>query len=147
MTRSPVEEILMMRYNRRRRTGSILPLLAISIVALLGLVAMGVDIGMVAVARTQAQDAADLSALAGARMLNGDTSNSGNLNNINNAIATAQDRADDNRVLTQLLTPAQILIRTGVYNYDSAAAKFSPSYPSTPGSNAWSVMEVTIHRN
>ena len=77
-------------------------------------------------------------------MLNGDTSNSSNLNNINNAIATAQDRADDNKILTQALTSSQIQIRTGVYNYDSSAQQFSASFPSSPGSNAWSVMEVTI---
>jgi uncharacterized membrane protein len=58
----------MMRLHRRQpRTGSILPLIVIGIIALLGMIALAVDIGMVAVARTQAQDIADLSALAGAR--------------------------------------------------------------------------------
>jgi Flp pilus assembly protein TadG len=133
----------MIRTNRRR-SGTILPLVAISLVALVGLVAMAVDIGLLTVARTQAQDAADLAALAGARLLNGDTSNSSNLNNINNAISTAQDRADDNKILTQVLSSSQIQTRTGIYTYDSTAQRFNASFPSSPGTNAWSVMEVTL---
>src|SRR6476660_1916435 len=110
-----------MTRTTRRRTGTILPLVAVSLVALVGLVAMAVDIGLLTVARTQAQNAADLGALAGTRLLNGDASNPTNLNNINNAIAMAQDRADDNKILTQALTSSQIQIRTGIYNYDSTA--------------------------
>ncbi|MGL4550338.1 MAG: pilus assembly protein TadG-related protein, partial [Gemmataceae bacterium] len=51
----------------RRRTGSILPLLALTIVGLLTLVALAIDLGMLAVARTQCQSAADTAALSGAR--------------------------------------------------------------------------------
>src|SRR5262245_5006633 len=108
----------MKRLHRHNpRTGSILPLLAISIIALLGMIALAVDIGMVAVARTQAQDVADLAALAGARMLNGDASNPSNLNNINTAIATATDNADNNKILTVPVTPAMVTNRVGIYTY------------------------------
>lgn len=133
-----------LRHTSRRR-GSILPLLAISIVALMGMIALAVDIGVLTVARTQAQDIADLTALAGARMLNGDASDSSNRNKINTAIATAQNRADDNRILNQTLTSSQVQLRVGTYTYNSAVQRFIASYPSSPGSEAWSVMEVTIN--
>ena len=42
-----------MTRTTRRRNGTILPLVAISLVALVGLVAMAVDIGLVTVARTK----------------------------------------------------------------------------------------------
>src|SRR5947209_8108909 len=57
----------------RKRRGAIIPLVAISLVALLGLVALAIDIGMVAVAKCQAQNAADSGALAGTRTLNQQT--------------------------------------------------------------------------
>ncbi len=53
-----------------QRRGAILPLVALSLIAIMGLVALAIDIGMVAVAKTQAQNAADVSALAGVRTLN-----------------------------------------------------------------------------
>ena len=48
------------------RVGMVLPLLAVSMVALLSFVALAVDVGMLAVARTQCQNAADAAAMAGA---------------------------------------------------------------------------------
>ena len=53
----------------KRSRGAILPLTAIGIVALCGMVALSVDLGMYAVARAQCQDAADAAAVAGARYL------------------------------------------------------------------------------
>src|SRR5438445_623332 len=42
-----------------RRDGAVLPLVTVCLVALLGFVALAIDVGMMAVARTQAQAAAD----------------------------------------------------------------------------------------
>jgi uncharacterized membrane protein len=139
----------MIRHHNRQRRGTILPLLAVCIVALVGMIAMAIDIGMVTVARTQAQNCADLAALAGARMFNGDaTGSKTNQNNILNAIATANARAVDNKVLGQTLNASQVQLRTGTYAYNAAAQKFAPDIGgATPGSNAWSVMEVTISAN
>ena len=66
-----------MRYLRRtvRRRGTILPLLALMMIGLITMVALAMDIGLVAMARNQAQNAADAAALAGVRVLNGDTAN------------------------------------------------------------------------
>ena len=58
-----------------RRTGAVLPLVTVCLVGLLGFVALAIDVGMMAVARTQAQSAADIGSLAGARTLNGSTGN------------------------------------------------------------------------
>jgi hypothetical protein len=62
-----------------RRRGSVLPLVAICIVAMLSLVALAIDIGMIAVARNQCQNAADASAMAGVRTINGN--DDGNVSN------------------------------------------------------------------
>jgi Flp pilus assembly protein TadG len=135
----------MLRHRPAPRSGSILPLLVISLIALMGMIALAVDIGMVAGARTQAQDAADLTALAGARMLNGDTSNSSNLNNINTAVSTALDAADNNKILGKAITAGMVTTKTGIYTYDSTLQRFVASFPGSPGTNAWSVMDVTLN--
>ena len=68
------------RINPCRR-GTILPLLAISLIALLGFVALAIDVGMMAIARTQCQNAADCAALTGARTLSGDQATNDNYAN------------------------------------------------------------------
>src|SRR5438874_127909 len=75
-----------------RRVGSVLPAVVICLVALLGCVALAIDIGMMMVARTQCQTVADAAAMAGARTLNGDVANNNNYSNVGPnvvAIATA----------------------------------------------------------
>ena len=47
-----------------------LPLLAVSVISLFAFVALAVDLGMLAVSRTQCQNSADASALTGCRTLN-----------------------------------------------------------------------------
>src|SRR5688572_21867072 len=59
------------RIRRKARRGTVLPMVVICLVALMGLLALAIDIGMVAVARSQAQNAADAAAMAGARTFNG----------------------------------------------------------------------------
>src|SRR3954469_4654078 len=130
--------------RRARRAGSILPLLVICLIALMGMIALAIDVGMVAVARTQAQDVADLAALAGARMFTGDASNASNLNNVATAVATAKAAADNNAILGRPVTSPMIGTRTGVYTYDAANQRFTASFPNAPGADAWSVMEVTL---
>ena len=57
------------RRSRRDRRGAIVVLTAILMVALLGLVALVVDLGYLMLAQTQLQDAADSAALAGSAVL------------------------------------------------------------------------------
>ena len=57
------------------RTGAVLPLVTVCLVGLMALVAFGIDVGMMAVARSQAQSAADIAAMAGTRTLTGQSGN------------------------------------------------------------------------
>ena len=52
-----------------KREGTILPLIAIAMLALMGMAALAVDIGALALAKAQFQMAADAAAFAGARYL------------------------------------------------------------------------------
>jgi hypothetical protein len=87
--------MMLHKVYRLRRQGTILPLVAISLLALLGLVALAVDIGMIASARAQAQRACDLGALAGSRTYNG---NIPSQNNKANAFTAAQSMTSANKI-------------------------------------------------
>src|SRR5438128_2742982 len=81
-----------MRYQTRqaRRRGMVLPLVAMCCVALLGMVALAIDIGRIAVARNQCQNAADAAAMAGARTISGDSSSNYNISAVpGNAVSAA----------------------------------------------------------
>jgi hypothetical protein len=67
----------------------VLPLVAICTVALIGMVALAIDLGMIAVARTQCQNAADSAAMAGARTINGNSTGNYNLSAVPTAAVTA----------------------------------------------------------
>src|SRR6478735_3950402 len=104
-----------------RREGAVLPLVTICLVGLVGFVALAIDVGMVAVARTQAQSAADVAALAGARTLDGKSVN----NNQANAEAEAVEAATSNSILATRITPAQVTVHeAGVYRYDTGTLRF-----------------------
>src|SRR5262245_46707394 len=66
------------RENKTIRSGAVLPLVAMFIVVLVAMLALAIDIGLLALARCQAQNAADAAAMAGARAINGDTTNNYN---------------------------------------------------------------------
>ncbi len=57
--------------GRPVRRGTVVPLLALTIVALVGFLALAIDLGMLAVAKAQTQQAADLAALTAARTVDG----------------------------------------------------------------------------
>jgi hypothetical protein len=124
-----------------QRAGAVLPLVTICLIALLGFVALAIDVGMMAVARTQAQSAADISALAGVRTLNGSPDN-----NVTGAIAEAKQAADSNSVLGVQITDNQVVIaRAGVYRYDTSAQRFIVDFTNPPGSaDAYGAMQVRI---
>src|SRR3954462_11599590 len=108
--------------HRLHRRGSIVPLVAIALLGLITLIAMAVDIGLLAVAATQAQDLADAAALAGTRQLNGDAT-------INTNLAAAQsvatDAAGDNKILGAAPTGARVTLKNGIYTYASSVQRFS----------------------
>jgi Flp pilus assembly protein TadG len=132
---------MLLRSKSSRRPGSILPLMAVSLIALMGLIALGVDLGMLAVARTQCQNAADLAALAGTRMLNGNSTN----NNLTAAQAFATSCATSNSVLSVPLTSSQITTTTGIYTYNSTSQQFTADFSgSKPANQSWTAMQVQV---
>src|SRR5262249_54062605 len=89
----------------RRRPGTVVCFLAISLVAICALLSLAIDLGMVAIARSQCQNCADAAALAGVRLLNGDASAN---NNKDAAIAKAQEVAKFNIVNNVAVTDADL---------------------------------------
>ncbi len=79
---------------KNSRRGTVLPLVAVSLVGLLGFVALAIDLGIVMVAKTQLQNAADAAAFAAARTLTGGTNP-----NTSQATANGQSVAAANSVL------------------------------------------------
>src|SRR3954465_5683308 len=112
-----------------RRDGAVLPLVTVCLVGLVGFVALAIDVGMVAVARTQAPGAADVAALAGARTLDGKTVN----NNRFNAEAEAVEAATSNSILATPITPTEGTVATaGVYRYDTGLQRFRTDFQTGP---------------
>jgi Putative Flp pilus-assembly TadE/G-like len=128
-------------YRVPRRDGIIVPIVAVSLVALMGFVALAIDIGMMVVARTQAQNAADIAALAGARTLDGTSSN-----NVPGAIVVATQSAQNNLVLNVPITAPQVTtVQAGIYRYDTTAQRFQVVFGQTPAINeAFGAMQVAI---
>jgi Flp pilus assembly protein TadG len=124
-------------FRPERSRGAILPLTAISIIGLCGFLALSIDLGMLAVARAQVQDAADAAAIAGARTLDGTAGS-----NVT-ATANATTQATRNTILGVNVNPAEVSVREGAYHYNYQTQTFSPLFP--PGANDnYNLTEVTI---
>src|ERR1700674_2920349 len=90
-----------------QRRGTIVSLLALTIVALMAFVGLAIDIGMLSIAKTQAQNAADLAALTAARTLTGDSSTT---YNSGTATTNAQNVLTYNNILGQSVQAAQLTL-------------------------------------
>jgi Flp pilus assembly protein TadG len=126
----------------QRSRGAILPLTAISIIGLCGFLALSIDLGMLAVARAQVQDAADSAAIAGARSLNlnGATGSA----NLATSTADATAQATRNTILGTNIAPAEVAVLEGCYHYNYTTQTFSPEFP--PGANEnYNLTQVTIN--
>jgi Flp pilus assembly protein TadG len=122
----------------QRLRGAILPLTAISIIGLCGFLALSIDLGMLAVARAQVQDAADAAAVCGARSLIGSQTNY-----VANSTASAIAQATRNTILGTNINPAEVSVLQGNYHYNYTTQKFSPEFP--PGVNEnYNLTQVTI---
>lgn len=133
-----------MRYRSSTgiRRGTVIPLLAISLIALLALLALAIDIGMIAVARNQAQNAADAAAVAAVRVLNGDTANN---NNFSQAAPTAKAVLAANMVLGQPIPTSGVSTEIGYYAYNSAQKKFVAHFTgSKPANENWTAARVLL---
>jgi Flp pilus assembly protein TadG len=117
--------------------------LAFSVVALLGFVALSIDIGLMAMARTQAQNAADCAALAGARTLSGDPTNNDNFANCEPA---ARRAVSANKILGATINgndTTNVVVNIGAYAYDPTAGAFTVKIPKGT-SDPYSLVQVNI---
>jgi Flp pilus assembly protein TadG len=110
------------------RRGTVLALLALAIVVLIGFLALAIDLGMIAIARAQAQNAADVAALTAARSLNGDPSTTYGKTQ---ATTNAQAIVTYNTILRQQISGTQLALTFGTYDYDQSAQTFSANFPGT----------------
>src|SRR5271156_1279478 len=99
------------RMSKERRQGSIVPLVAFSLVALVGCVALAIDIGLFAEARTCMQDAVDAAVLTGVRQMDTVSANP----NVN-ATTMATTIVTTNTIVGKNVTAANISnLQAGVY--------------------------------
>src|SRR4051794_19060002 len=144
----------MRREPQRSRPGTVLPILACCLIGLCAFVALAIDLGMLAVSRTQAQNAADVAALAGARTLNNKPTTTNN--NLAAAVAQAKSVATSNPHLgTNYATADVSKVEVGQYAYDTSAQQLSVktrpdvtnSQGSSPTNGSWTAMQDTINTN
>jgi hypothetical protein len=116
-------------------------MVTVTLIGLLSFAALAIDLGLMVVARTQCQAAADAAALAGCRTINGSQGN-----NVPAAIAMAQSVATSNTVLNNSITPAQVAnVQAGIYQYNTSTNSFQAIFGQTPGANQnYGLLQVQI---
>ncbi len=133
----------------RRRRGSIMPVLALLIVAMCGFVAISVEISTIAMVKVQCQNAADTSAIAGARALDGSSGN-----NVSGSQTIATTAASSNYALgantsSQVamvnFASTEITYTPGTYHYDNASQMFYPAYSLQSGEN-YNLVKTVVSR-
>jgi len=127
-------------YLNPKRSGAIIPLMAILLIAIIGVTALAVDIGALTVAKNQAQSIVDAAAFAGARTLNGKTDN-----NVAQVPFSISSTVSKMVVLNQ--APSEVKHRLGTYSYDSNAKNFKIILDSKKTGESWSAVQVTIKNN
>jgi hypothetical protein len=129
------------RHALRRRTGSILVLSAVMMVAMFAMLAMAVDLGYVALVRTQSQNSADAAALAATcYLMNAPGSVTRDLDT---ARDTAEQFAGYNRVggLAPELASADVAFGRYEYSVSGGAMVLDFANPS-----AYNATRVRVHR-
>lgn len=141
-------------------------MMAACVTVLFGFVALAIDLGMVIIARSAAQNAADTAALAGARVLDGrvpantDPDDYDNKKEEANLTARASVKANS-LINNNMLTTTSLSI--GIYDYDTDSQTFKfgnghamidPDNPPEPGEGppevakpagkSWTAVEVTV---
>lgn len=145
----------------KTRRGAVVPLLAVSMVTMVGMTALAIDVGMIAVARTQCQNAADTAAMAGTRTMTGNSTNNYNYAAVPGAGLTA---AIANSVLGQSVqgdvknikstddykyTSGNVTLETGTYAYvynDGSPSQegFKLQIPRTDTSEPYGAIRATV---
>jgi hypothetical protein len=98
--------------------------------ALVGFLALGIDLGMLVIARSQAQNVADLASLTAARTLTGDPTTGYNQTA---ATTNAQYMVGCNNLLGQAVQSSQLQLTYGTYDYNQSTQAFSANFPPAAG--------------
>src|SRR5262245_1749455 len=151
-----------MKTMQSTRHGTILPLLAITCFALFGFVALAVDLGMLMVARTECQNAADAAALTGARTLDNNVPDGVTESAYDNqrpaAIVAATATVRSNYLLqnTFAFSDSSVdKVEIGIYDYNTTTQVFQPTFPTSTADPAikmtnngtvrpWTACRVTV---
>ncbi len=131
------------RSTEKERRGAVLVLVAVCMIPLIACVALAIDLGLMMSARTQASAVADLAAMAGARALNGNTSNGAN-NNYSSVLPTAQSVTALNTVLGTPVAASQVSVNIGRYTYNNSTQQFEGQFPG-PSTENWSMVQSTVN--
>ena len=135
-----------LHFRSKRRQGTVLPLVAVSLVGLVGFTALAIDLGMLLVAHTECQHAADCAAMAGARTLNGDIASNNNYANAGPNVITAATAC---KVFNQQIQSSWVHYEIGYYTYDRNTNTFGKLLPSSgetmPSNESWSLATVTVN--
>ncbi len=121
-----------------------LVLIVVSMIPIAAFMAFAIDVGMLTVAQTQLRDAADATALAGCRALNGNTATN---NNYAGVAPAAQTALTANDILGNPLQTSQLTLNIGQYAYNSTAQQFQGSFPSSLTSGNWNMVQATVTTN
>jgi hypothetical protein len=149
------------KQRSRQRRGTVLPLVAICTVAIVGMVALAIDIGMVAIARSQCQNAADSAAAAGARTMNGDPTASYNIGSVPKAsfTAAAANNVFNTPVSASMATSTSptadtyvsgdVTLNFGAYTYvyndaDLSKEGFKLAMPRTDTTEPYAAVKATV---
>src|SRR4029077_9604576 len=109
-----------------------------------GFVALSIDLGLIAVAKTQCQNSADAASLAGARALDGTSGqNIGDTNTPGTSKYIALHTALDNKVLTDTLAANNVTLTYGAWHYDTKNQQFTPNFPPVSPDN-YNLVQVNV---
>lgn len=121
----------------------VLVLFLITLITLFTFLALAIDLGMIAIARTQCQAAADAAAMAGTRTLNGISSTN---NNYANVTPQATSAAEGNSILGNAVQSSQVTINIGRYQYNTSTQQFEGDIPGTSGTN-YTLVQAQVTAN
>ncbi len=143
----------MLRATRRSiREGTVLPMIGVCLIAIFSFVALAVDLGMLAVARTQCQNAADVAALVACRTLdNKQPDNAGYDNNRPAALQAGKDAIGGSPYMSTTMGSAAmtkapvVTVKAGVYEYNTVSQTFEVKYPTAPpAGRSWTAVDVNV---
>lgn len=122
--------------SRSERKGTILPLVTVALGVLCGFTALAVDIGLMAVAKNQLQNAADSASLTAARTLTG-----GSSPNLAGATANGVTAAQNSPIVGSQIATGDVVINLGNFYYNESDQTF---HWSTTNPSVYNLAQATV---